>query len=713
MSVEGAQVRAAVEDTPTRRLRKQLGLADVYAIATGATLSAGLFLLPGLAAAEAGPAVVLAYALAAVPLVPATFSIVELATAMPRAGGSYYFLDRSIGPLAGAVGGLGTWMALVLKTAFALVGMGAYLSIFLPGSPGLLVAAGFAVFFGVLNLYGSDRSGGFQRVLLGGLLAILAGFVLRGMPELHAAAFEGFFAAGFESIAATTGLVYISYVGVTKVASVSEEVRDPERNLPRGVFLALGTAVIIYVACNAIIVAVVPREVLAGHLTPVAEAAGRLGGDLGVRLVSLAALLAFASVANAGILAASRYPLAMSRDRLLPPVLSELSARSTPAPAVLLTVGTILVLLLLLDPLVIAKLASAFQLLMFGLLCLAVVIMRESGIESYDPGYRSPAYPWMQIAGMALPLWLIPQMGWLPALFSAGLVAAGIALYLGYGRGRVVRHGAVYHVFERLGRRRFDALDTELRGILKEKGLREQDPYEQVVARAPVLDHEDEPSFETLAGEAADHLALEVPYPAGQLAAGFLEGTRTGATPVAGGVALPHLRVPGLATPRLLLARCRQGVRITTRDALGDSHTSARIRAVFFLVSPDDDPGQHLRLLAHLASRVDEDDFLEAWVRADDVHALREILLRDERTCNLELLPGSAAARDLADQALRQLSLPEGSLVALVHREGEVLIPRGSTVLRLGDRVTVIGDPSAIDALRLRYGTAPALHRPG
>ncbi len=108
----------------SKRLKKELSLFGVYAIATGTTLSAGFFLLPGLAAAEAGPAVVLCYLIAAVLLLPATFSIVELATAMPRAGGAYYFLDRSLGPLAGTIGGFGTWLALVLKSAFALVGMG-------------------------------------------------------------------------------------------------------------------------------------------------------------------------------------------------------------------------------------------------------------------------------------------------------------------------------------------------------------------------------------------------------------------------------------------------------------------------------------------------------------------------------------------------------------------------------------------------------------
>ena len=94
-------------------LKKELTILNVYAIATGTTLSAGFFLLPGIACNEAGPAVGLSYMIAAIPLIPAMFSMVELSTAMPRAGGAYYFLDRSMGPFVGTIGGLGTWLALV------------------------------------------------------------------------------------------------------------------------------------------------------------------------------------------------------------------------------------------------------------------------------------------------------------------------------------------------------------------------------------------------------------------------------------------------------------------------------------------------------------------------------------------------------------------------------------------------------------------------
>ncbi len=701
------------------RLRKELSLFSVYAIATGTTLSAGFFLLPGLAAKTAGPAVILSYVIAALLLVPAMLSIVELATAMPRAGGAYYFLDRSLGPLAGTVGGLGTWLALVLKSAFALVGMGAYVSLifnmvgdqhpalgeFLHRFGVYPIAASLAVLFGIINILGAKRTGRFQMVLVLGLLAILAGFIAHGSAHTKRANFAGFFDAGFEPIVGTAGLVFISYVGVTKIASVSEEVRNPERNLPLGIFLALGTAVAVYVLGVGVMVGVVGREELAETLTPVEKAAEQFAGKWGVWLVSLAALLAFSSVANAGILAASRYPLAMGRDQLLPRAFQRLGRSGTPTTSILVTVGAILFFLAALrDPTGIAKLASAFQLLMFGLLCLAVIVMRQSGIESYDPGFRSPLYPWMQIVGILAPIWIIAEMGWLSILFTSSMVGVGILWYRGYARKRVDRHGAIYHVFERLGRRRYAGLDAELRSILKEKGLREADPFEQVVARAFVIKARSRDTFDRIVGRASTMLAQRLPCTAETLSEGFLQGTRTGATPVAGGVALPHLRMPDIEAPEMVIVRCTTPVAVTTGDLFGAAKSTSNISAMFFLVSPETDPGQHLRLLAELASRVDKEDFIPLWLAAEDDQQLKEILLRSDRYLSLPAIAGTATG-PLVGRVLRDITLPEGCLVAVIRRQGDTIVPRGSTEVKDGDWLTVIGSTRGVEALREQFGT--------
>ena len=295
-------------------LEKQLGLWDVYALATGATLSSGFFLLPGLAAAGAGPAMPLTYLLGGLILLPGLFSLVELATAMPRAGGIYYFLDRSMGPLVGTIGGFGTWVAVVLKCAFALIGVGAYLELFLPGLAMGPIAGGFAVFFGAVNYFGAKKSGSFQVLLLVGLLILLLWFCGVGLLQLEAGHFSGLFESGSAGIISTAGLVIVSYMGLTKVASVAEEVKNPERNLPLGMFLAFGSSIAIYVVGTSVMVGVVGVDTLArdgGDLTPVATVAESLVGRWGAVVMTVAGVLAFSSVANAGILSASRYPLAM------------------------------------------------------------------------------------------------------------------------------------------------------------------------------------------------------------------------------------------------------------------------------------------------------------------------------------------------------------------------------------------------------------------
>lgn len=694
-----------VQLSKKRRLKKELGLFDVYAVATGTTLSAGFFLLPGLAAEQAGPALVLAYLLAAVPLIPAMFSVAELATAMPRAGGVYYFLDRSLGPMVGTVGGLGTWMALMLKAAFALVGMGAYISLFVPEIPITRLAVIIAVALGVLNLFGAKKTGHLQTFLVVGLLAILVLFVGSGLPRIRPQHFAGLFDAGAGAIVSTAGLVYISYVGVTHIASLSEEVHDPERNIPLGIFLALGTAVVVYGLGTAVMVGVVPMDELRGDLTPVASAAGRVVGRWGIVVVSIAALFAFTSVANAGTLSASRYPLAMSRDHLVPPLFRRLSAAQTPWVAIVLTVTAIVAILVLLDPAKIAKLASAFQLLMFALICVAVIVMRESRIESYDPGYRSPLYPWMQIVGIVTPLVLIATMGGLSVLFTSGFAVAGIVLYAYYGRRRVARSGAMFHIFARLGQQRLDAgLDPELRTILREKGLREEDPFDEVVAGAAVIDLDAPIPFERLVERVSAALDPKLPATREELERGFLEGTRIGLTPVERGVSLPHLRLFNIERPHMVMVRSRPGLEVDVTDVHGVHAPEEPIHALFFLVSPEEEPKQHLRILAQIAERVDDEDFMASWLGAPNEQVLKEILLQDERFLSLRLRSGRPGEAWIG-KALRELDLPDGVLVALVRRQGRFLVPRGRTVLQEGDRLTILGGEEEI--ARLREELAP------
>ena len=694
-------------------LKKNLTLYDVYAISTGAMFSSGFFLLPGIAAAETGPSVILAYLVAGILILPSMYSMAELSTAMPKAGGTYYFLDRALGPLAGTVGGLGTWLALVFKSAFALIGMGAYLAIYadVPIKP---LAAALTIAFGVLNVVGAKESSWLQRILVTILVGVLAFYGAQGLISVlggqsaeggAVGEFSPFFTEGVRGFLATVGIVFVSYAGLTKVASVAEEVKNPDRNIPLGMILSLITATGIYVLGVAIMVAILPAADLHADLTPVYTSGevffNWLPYALGPVLIVVAAIAAFASTGNAGIMSASRYPLAMARDRLLPDGFAKIGRFDTPTRSVVVTVGLMLLVIFVLSEEGVAKLASAFQLLIFALLNFAVIVMRESEIPSYAPGYRSPLYPWMQGAGIVIPAFLISEMGTLAIVFTGVVVLFGIGWYFYYAR-TVPREGAIFHLFARLGKQRYDGLDRELQTILEEKGVGHDTAFDRLVARADVI-HLDEPKlYGDVVDEVAARLADRYDISTETLRHGFLEGAPYSAVSVSHGAALPYCRLDGIDEPEMVMVHCQSGICVDLEDEVEELDTSEPVYAFFFLVSPKDDEGEHLRTLATLANRTDEKQFLVEWRAAANEQEVKESLLHHERYLTLHLLSGTNTD-EFIDRAVSDLNLPAGVLVALVRRDDRITVPSGDEVLREGDRVTIIGNPAGIDRLYELY----------
>jgi APA family basic amino acid/polyamine antiporter len=696
------------------RLEKELTLFDVYVIGLGPMLSSGFFLLPGLAAAVTGSSVVLAYFLASLLAIPAALSIAELSTAMPRAGGIYYFLDRSLGPMVGTVGGLGTWLALILKSAFALVGMGAYLALFIH-LPIRTVAIVLTLVFALVNMVGAKHTGGLQRILVGTVLGFLVLFLGQGLvavlgwPPAAEGGFEPFMSRGIEGLVATMGLVFISFAGPLKVASVAEEVRNPDRTLPAAIFLGLLTASLIYVAGVYVMAATIAPEIFHGDLTPFATAGTSLFGWLprpvALALVTLPALAGLAASANAGLLAASRYPLAMARDKIFSPLFAVVGRFGTPTVSIFATAAVMVFFIAAFDVLTIAKLGSVFLLLIFSMVNLAVIVMRESGLESYDPGFRGPLYPWVHVLGLLVPFLLIAEMGIMPIVSSIGLVAVCLVWYFRYARGRIERAGALLHVFHRLARRPYEGAELELRGLLKEEGQPTLDPFDEVIGRAFSVDLPSEATFADAAREAAELLSERLPVSVERLARGFLRGVQTGATPVLRRAALPHLRLTEIDSPAMVIMRSLKGMQVAVGDQFTDSTHGEQVHAVFFLVSPWPSPGNHLRILAEIVARVAQEDFLDEWLSIPDEQGFKEAILRIERFLSLGV-QGSAASAALIGLPLSEIDLPKGSLIALIHRGLAILVPRDDTILWEGDRLSIVGDPEAIREIGIRYGSA-------
>ncbi|WP_415380711.1 amino acid permease [Halosimplex sp. TS25] len=422
-----------------KELERDLGLPEVLAISIGAMVGSGIFILPALALEMAGPAVILAYLLAGVLVLPAALSKAEMATAMPEAGGTYIYIERGMGPMLGTIAGIGTWFALSFKGALALVGGVPYLVVLfdLPIKP---VALGLAALLIVVNLFGAKQTGRLQVAIVAAMLAAMVWFVGGSFGSVERAAFDGFFASGGGGVLAATGFVFVSYAGVTKIASVAEEVEDPDRVIPKGMIYSLGFTTLLYVLIVAVIVGVTPDGIV-GSNTPVADVAAATMPTAGVVVVVAAAILALVSTANAGLLSSSRYPFAMSRDRLAPPSLSTISDRfNTPTTAITLTGVVMLGLIAFVPIMEIAKLASAFQILVFVLVNVAVVAFRTSDVD-YEPSYHSPLYPWMQAFGVVGGLVLLTQMGTLPLVGALVITVGGALWYYAYGRPRVQRQG--------------------------------------------------------------------------------------------------------------------------------------------------------------------------------------------------------------------------------------------------------------------------------
>ncbi len=697
----------------SKRLKKELKLFDVYAISTGAMFSSGFFLLPGLAAAQTGPSVVLAYFVAGILILPAMFSVAELSTAMPRAGGAYYFIDRSLGPLFGTVGGIGSWLALIFKSAFALIGMGAYISIFIevPITP---VAVALTIAFGITNIVGAKESSWLQNVMVATLVSILFFYVFQGafavidvdFFDVLRSEFTPFFEFGPQGFFATIGFVFVSYAGLTKVASVSEEVQNPDRNIPLGMMLSLGTATFIYVVGVFIMVMVLEPSALQEDLTPVATAGEVfltwLPGQTGLILVVIAAIAAFASTANAGIMSAARYPLAMARDDLIPTYFSKLGRFGTPTIATVATTILMIFLLVVFNVESVAKLASAFQLLLFGILNISVIVMRESKIEAYDPGFKSPWYPWMQIAGFFICLFLIAEMGLLSVIFTFAIAAVSVAWYFSYSKGNVEREGAIYHVHARLGKYQHEGLEREMRGIMREKGLRKDDPYEKAIGRSAVFDFKESPPIEEIIEKVCSELSKRVSYTKSELVDLFENDYKDGIIPVGNSSALQHIRVDDDIDTEVALVRLQEGIEMDREEfenVSDEEKKDGKIHSIIYLISSKKKSGQHLRIIAHLAEMIDSIDFYERWMSAEDEGQIREILLRDERFINITLRKNDITA-SMIDKEVKDLELPGESLITLIKRNGNIIFPHGKSVLKENDELSIIGDKSDIKEMK-------------
>ena len=432
-----------------KKLERSLPLYTVIAISIGGMLGSGIFVLPGMAAVQTGPSVWLAYFLAGLVVLPAVLSKAELATAMPTSGGTYVYIERAFGPAMGTIAGLGLWLSLLLKSSFALVGFGAYLSIF-ADLPFKQIALVFLSIVLVLNIMGVKKVGNVQLIIVAVSLSSLILILIFGLPSVKPENMEPFLIHGNGGLIAAAAFVFISYAGVTKVAAIAEEIKNPGRNLPLAMLLSFVIVMVIYVLTTYTLVGNISIEVLATDIRPIYTLVEHLGGTyLGLFAAGLG-VVTLMSMANSGVLAASRFPFAMSRDKLLPPMFAKVHSRFLTPFITILVTGLVMVLVIIfLDVQKIAKLASAFMVIMFILVNICVVIFRETAVEWYKPHFRSPFYPWVQLFGIISGVLLLVLLGAMGLAASLVMAIVGVLVYVFYGKSRVKRRGILRKYGER------------------------------------------------------------------------------------------------------------------------------------------------------------------------------------------------------------------------------------------------------------------------
>lgn len=421
-------------------------------------IGAGIFVLPGPASSQAGPAVAVAFVIGGVIALFTAISASELGTAMPKAGGSYYFINHALGPIFGTVAGWGNWMGLAFASAFYCLGFGDYINTWLglqsisvgftTLSASQMCGLGAAAFFIAVNYIGAKETGRLQNIIVLTLLLILSVFVAGGVPEVDVAKLQPLIpeGKGYLDVIQVTALVFVSFLGFAKITTVAEEIQDPGRNLPIAIIGSVVIVTVIYAIVMLLINGIIPwHEIGEGDNIVIVNIADILFGPVGVIAMTFGGLLATASSANASILASSRINFAMGRDRLVSPALNEIHSKySTPHRAIALTGFLIVLFIVVGDVKTLAKAGSVLHLIVYGLLNISLLVMREKGSAAYDPDFVSPLYPFIPIAGAILSFGLIAFMAPVEILLSAVFVIISVGWYFFYARGQDTKPGVLF-----------------------------------------------------------------------------------------------------------------------------------------------------------------------------------------------------------------------------------------------------------------------------
>lgn len=451
-------------ETQEATFARDLGLFDATMIGVGAMIGAGIFVLTGLAAGEAGPASILAFALNGAVTLLTAFAYAELASAIPQAGGGYSYVRRAFPGALGFTAGWMLWFAYTVACSLYALGFAGYFwEFFLKYVPGfaqavygitgehiaiLLVTVLVGIGFVRLNARGAEVTGKAENYLTVSKIIVLVIFIGYGVrrvlqvPNQATESFTPFFPQGFGGVIVAMGLTFIAFEGYDLIATVAEEIKDPEKNIPRATFISLAITIVIYLMILFVSLAAVnppnmPSWQFLGEFqeTAIVRAAEDFMPAFGVALIVFGGLLSTMSALNATVMAASRVAFSMGRDNLLPQRMAVIDpVRRTPRTAIFVT-GVILLVMAMTLPLeAVGSAASLIFLLTFALVNLALIVLRRKEPD-IPRGYKVPFYPIVPVLGVVLNVFLaIYQFTFQPIAWyvTIGWIVLGLLVYFAY-----------------------------------------------------------------------------------------------------------------------------------------------------------------------------------------------------------------------------------------------------------------------------------------
>jgi APA family basic amino acid/polyamine antiporter len=325
-------------------LKRTLSLFDATAINVGAIIGAGIFVVTGIVAEQAGSAMIVSLFLAAVVSLFTALSFAELSTKFPIEGGAYEFAYKLGSPFIGFTAG---WMWVISNTfvgAAVALGFSHYLAAIIPGLPIRSMAVTIIIVFATLNIIGTKSSAIFNNILVIAKITILLFFIGLGSLHIDQANFVPFkpiepgvlFGAYF---------VFFAYGGFARITLLSEEVVDAQKNVPRAIILSLAVSTIIYLVIGFIAIGLVGPVKLGGSSSPLTAASAAIGSPIVSQIISVGGLIATASVLLTTILGVSRLSFAMAHNSDLPSIFGQLYSKfGTPYIAIIIS-SAIMILL--------------------------------------------------------------------------------------------------------------------------------------------------------------------------------------------------------------------------------------------------------------------------------------------------------------------------------------------------------------------------------